>query len=344
MLALVNFGARPDQQSMRVVYFHRKPRPKSYFSIENLFRYIRENLPRDVTWEVRVLSFYSEGLINRILMSIESIFYQREINHITGDIHFIAIFLRKKRTVLTIHDVGFMEQKNFLARLTLKWFWISLPVRSAAIITTVSTTTKLELLKYTNISPARIRVVYVPIDPQYTAVPKQFNKEIPTILQIGTKFNKNLVRLIQALNGIDCRLEIVGEPDTATMAELKRNRIDYSVFVDLTNREVFDRYCACDIVSFVSTYEGFGLPIVEANAVGRVVVTSNLLSMPEVAGDAAHLVDPFNVASIRHGILKVINDDEYRNNLIKRGFVNRERFNTEEIAKRYAEIYASLME
>jgi glycosyltransferase involved in cell wall biosynthesis len=344
MDALVNFGPGPDQQSMKVVYFHRKPRPKSYFSIENLFHYIREKLPQDVSWEVRVLSFYSEGLIKRILIGLESFFYQKEINHVTGDIHFIAIFLRKKRTVLTIHDVGFMEQKNFLARLALKWFWISLPVRRAAIITTVSTTTKLELLKYTNISPARIRVVYVPIDPQYRAVPRQFNKQVPTVLQIGTKFNKNLVRLVQALNGIDCKLEIIGEPDATTLAELERNGINYSVFVDLTNREVFERYCACDIVSFVSTYEGFGLPIVEANAVGRVVVTSNLLSMPEVAGDAAHLVNPYEVASIRDGILKVINDDEYRDDLIKRGFINRERFNTEEIAKRYVEIYTSLME
>ena len=57
-----------------------------------------------------------------------------------------------------------------------------------------------------------------------------------------------------------------------------------------------------DILSFVSTYEGFGMPIVEANAIGRVVVTSNVLSMPEVAGNAAHLVDPFDVNSIREGI------------------------------------------
>jgi glycosyltransferase involved in cell wall biosynthesis len=84
------------------------------------------------------------------------------------------------------------------------------------------------------------------------------------------------------------------------------------------------------------------MPIVEANAVGRVVVTSNLLSMPEVAGGAAHLVDPFDVSSIRSGILKVIEDDSYREALITKGFANRKRFDTRQIAQEYAEIYRLL--
>ncbi len=70
----------------------------------------------------------------------------------------------------------------------------------------------------------------------------------------------------------------------------------------LTIDEVVDQYHKCDLVSFVSTYEGFGMPIVEANAIGRPVFTATVASMPEVAADAACLVDPFDVQAIRNGV------------------------------------------
>jgi len=95
---------------------------------------------------------------------------------------------------------------------------------------------------------------------------------------------------------------------------------------------------------FASTYEGFGLPIVEAQATGRPVVTSNILSMPEVAGGAACLVDPFNVASIREGIAKVIQDSSYREYLVRLGFENVKRFQPENIAKNYLDIYTNILE
>jgi len=102
------------------------------------------------------------------------------------------------------------------------------------------------------------------------------------------------------------------------------------------------QYVDADILTFVSTYEGFGMPIVEANVVGRPVLTSNISSMPEVAGDAACLVDPFDVNSIREGLLKIIQDDNYRNNLIEKGKVNAQRFNPSFIAKMYLDIYKKI--
>jgi glycosyltransferase involved in cell wall biosynthesis len=328
----------------RVVFFHRKPRPKSYFSIENLFGYIRAALPETVSWEVKEMSYFSEGFFKRLFISLEAAVSQKGINHITGDIHFIAIFLRRRKTILTIHDVGFMEQQGSIGRFLMKWFWIILPVKRSSVITTVSVSTKLELLKYVRVAPSRIRVVYDPIDPMFRPFPKAFNKSEPTILQIGTKFNKNLVRLIQALEGINCRLEIVGTPDVQTRQALDKAKVKHTVFIGLTNQEVLERYNQADIISFVSTYEGFGLPIVEANAVGRAVITSNLLSMPEVAGDAAHLVDPYNVDEIRQGIKKIIEDDDYRNELVKNGFANRKRFDAMTIAGQYLRIYSSLQD
>jgi glycosyltransferase involved in cell wall biosynthesis len=100
-----------------------------------------------------------------------------------------------------------------------------------------------------------------------------------------------------------------------------------------------NKYKECDLVTFVSTHEGFGMPIVEANIVGRPVVTANVSSMPEVAGNAAHLVDPFDVADIRRGILKVIEEDAYREQLILNGFENQKRFKAELIAGQLEAIY-----
>ena len=84
------------------------------------------------------------------------------------------------------------------------------------------------------------------------------------------------------------------------------------------------------------------MPIVESQTVGRAVVTSNCTSMPEVAGDGAALVDPFSVASIRKGVLQVIEDHDYRNRLIELGKLNCRRFTPDAIACQYLKIYQSI--
>lgn len=335
-------GGAKNRRHMKVVFFHRKPRPNFNFSVENLFKQVRRALPREVEWEVKEARYFSQGFFKRLYIAIEAVFRQKDVNHITGDINFIAILLRGKRTVLTMLDMGLMNRPDGLARLILKWFWITLPAKRVAIITTISEATKTELLKFVKIDSARVKVVYVPISDKFVPTPRTFDKEMPTILQIGTKPNKNVLRLVKALKGIRCRLEIVGEVNHELSEALHENAIVYSASKNLSNEEVLEKYKNCDILSFVSTYEGFGMPIVEANAIGRVVVTSNVLSMPEVAGNAAHLVDPFEVESIRSGIIKVISDDHYRDGLIKNGFENQKRFDVQNIAMEYTEIYRTL--
>jgi glycosyltransferase involved in cell wall biosynthesis len=327
---------------VKVVFFHRKPHPTGNFSVEILFKQVRNALPARIDWEVKELKFRSLGFLKRLYICIEAALSQKGINHITGDIHFIAILLRKKRTVLTVLDVGFMKHPNRLARLVLKWLWIILPVKRSAVITTISHSTKTELLKFVKVAPSRVFVIHVPISEQFIPKPKVFNKAEPRILQVGTAPNKNVAMLVRALKGIPCILEIVGVVNEELTIQLSESGVKFTSSNNLSNQEILEKYNSADIISLISTYEGFGMPIVEGNAVGRVVITSNILSMPEVAGDSAHLVNPFEVISIRTGILRIIEDDAYREKLIRNGFENRKRFDASEIANRYVEIYDSI--
>ena len=110
-----------------------------------------------------------------------------------------------------------------------------------------------------------------------------------------------------------------------------------------TDQEILEQYQRCDILSLVSTLEGFGMPIVEANAVGRVVISSNTTSMPEIAADAAVLVDPFDVASIRAGFIQILEDPNLREKLIANGYINHKRFQPNHLAQQYADLYKQML-
>jgi glycosyltransferase involved in cell wall biosynthesis len=163
-------------------------------------------------------------------------------------------------------------------------------------------------------------------------------------LQVGTgEHNKNICRVAEALRGISCELEIIGRVSERQRQVLERNSISYRSYSNLSDAEVIERYRQCDAVLAASTYEGFGMPIIEANAVGRPVVTSNVCAMPEVAGGAACLVDPFDCASIREGVLRILEDPGYRAGLVKEGFENVKRFHPVRIASEYAALYQEVV-
>ncbi len=324
---------------MRVVFFQRKPRPNKNFSLEILFDQIRENLSKDINWKIEIAKYYSNGFFKRVYIAIEAIFKQGDVNHVTGDIGFVAIFLKKRKTILTILDTGVLNQSSLITRKIIQLFWVQLPVKRVAYVTTISNASKKELLKYVNVDEKKVRVMYIPVAKGMEFSLKTFNTATPVILQIGTKKNKNLIRLAQALNGISCKLEIVGELNQEQLLALADSKIDFNNAVNISNEELKEKYQQADMLAFVSTYEGFGMPIVEAQLIGRPVITSNLLSMPEVAGDGAVLVNPYNIEDIRNGILKIINDKEYREQLVSNGRINAERFLAKKIANQYTDLY-----
>jgi len=331
------------KSKIKVVYFCRKPRALGNFSIETYFKLIRENLPDEFEPVCREMPFENNGLFKRLANAIYCAFKQGDVNQITGDVHYLAAFLKKRKTILTILDCGLLHELVGIKRKIFKLFWFTIPIKRSKIIIAISTATKDDVIKLTGCPAEKIKVVYIGIDSIFSKSEKPFYKKEPRILQIGTATNKNLQRLIPALNRIACKLVIIGKIGQDIFQMLDENQIKYELFDRrLSEDEVVEEYKKCDILAFVSTLEGFGMPIVEANTVGRVVITGNVSSMPEIAGNAACLVDPFDIGAIRAGLLKIIDDDEYRELLIENGFKNAQRFTIKALVKEYGKIYTDI--
>jgi glycosyltransferase involved in cell wall biosynthesis len=332
-----------------VHYYFRHP-GNIYFSIEKLFGQIAGKINQARPQQFNI-SLFHLPLPSALSNLVKNIFFtgktQSAINHITGDVHYAILGCSSKNiNILSIHDCVMLRR---LKRTNpkfwiIKWFWYDLPVRKADMITVISENTKKELIHFTGCAANRIRVISNFYDPGFQKVPKTFNKDEPVILFIGTAENKNLDRLILALKGLQIKLHIVGIPSESQVLALKQNNISYKAENGLSDEEMRQAYINCDLLAFASTYEGFGLPIMEAQVTGRPVLTSRLAPMAEVAGEGAVLVDPYDPNSIRQGLLKIIQDEDYREQIVQKAVEHVKRFNLESVTKEYAGLYEELIQ
>lgn len=331
-----------ESKKLKLVFFSRKPRALGNFSVETYFSMVAQELSNEFDVSIVEMPFESKGFFPRLFNAIYCRFKQGDINHITGDIHYVAAFLTKRKTVLTVLDCGMLQQSSGIKKAILKLFWFTMPVKKVRHITAISTATKNELLRHVSCKSNKISVVYVCVDEQFQQSEKApgSNKEYTELLQIGTAPNKNIERLIAAIKDLKVRLTIIGKVSDSIKEKLEKAEIQH-IIKDwkLSDAEILQEYQKTDVLTFVSTIEGFGMPIVEANKVGRVVVTSNISSMPEIGGDAAIFVDPFKVSSIRKGIIEAIENQEMVAALIQKGYQNANRFEVKQIAENYAAIY-----
>lgn len=267
---------------------------------------------------------------------------QGDVNHIAGHVHYLALSLRPAKTVLTVHDIGHLRNVSGFRGTAYRAFWYTIPLKRVAAIVAVSEFTKRELVREFGLAPASITTIHDGLPAGFEPAPAEFNRERPVLLVVGTAPHKNAVRLVKAAEGLNCRFVFVGRVQGGLRDALARTSAEFEEKVNLAEAELAGCYHCADIVCFASTYEGFGLPIIEAQAVGRPVITSTICSMPEVAGDGAVLVDPYNVRDIREAISRVCGSAGLREELIGKGFANVRRFDRAACADAHMDIYRRL--
>ena len=275
----------------KVIFVERKP--SGSVSIERVFRQITADLPPD-NFDIE---FQSVPYGNGILAILKNLLYFRkreaDLYHITGDIHYISLRLPADRTVLTIHDLIFLRRRSGIRRYILKKLFLDIPLRRVKQVTVVSQATKDEIIAETGLSPEKIEVIANPLFDGFEPAPqKPFDNDCPVILHIGTAENKNLANLIAAVEGLRCKLKIIGTLDDKVIESLRRHNVNFETAAGLDRNEIVEEYRNADIVSFCTTYEGFGLPIIEAQTMCKPVITSDLAPLNFVAGDGAAQIRP----------------------------------------------------
>jgi glycosyltransferase involved in cell wall biosynthesis len=282
--------------------------------------------------------------------------------------HYVLPAFVPGRAVVTIHDCIHLRFPQYLPSRG-AWLYaltmIRLAARKAERILTVSDASKRDILHYTGVRPEKVVVVPNGLDHRFATPPDEetlervrlrFDLHRPFVLYVGNiKPHKNLPRLIQAFalaradGPDDLQLVVIGDEISkypGLRQSVHRHRLDKHVrffgFQPASTLVAF--YRLARLFVFPSLYEGFGLPPLEAMANATPVVTSNLSSLPEVTGDAALLVDPYDPNAIADGIRRALTDETLRQDLIARGRRRAAAFSWHQAAVRTLAVYRQALD
>ena len=313
--------------------------------------------------KAKLLPSYSHHLIGSISRTLPEHFF-KDVDLIHSTDQFIPI--SNKPLIATVMDVIPLSHPQFLksqSRHLKSYLWKKLTQRADRIIT-ISEFSKTEIIKYLGFSENQIDVIPLGVDARYFEKMGDVEKQKTlNILGINTPFflflgsiqpRKNLVRLLDAHAKLPRSLAkqyplvIAGKlawDDGSTLMAIEKavnagtaKRLDY-----ITE---FQKKCLLQSalgLTFASLYEGFGLPITEAFASGLPVITSNCTSMPEVAGNAALIVDPFDIPQMTDALLNLIEDAGLVQTLKDRGLIRSQFFSWKANADKTRSIYRQLI-
>jgi glycosyltransferase involved in cell wall biosynthesis len=277
--------------------------------------------------------------------------------------HYVLPPLIRCRSVVTIHDTIHLTFPQYLPnRMAYAYARASMwaAARRSDRILTVSEASKRDILRYFRVPPEKVVVVPNAIDERFSREPdpqhvervrERFQLQGRFVLYVGNiKPHKNLVRLIEAFHALrrhgleDVKLLIIGD-EISKYPELRRAVHHYKLhkyvrFLGyLPDETLAILYRLAALFVFPSLYEGFGLPPLEAMASGTPVVTSNISSLPEVTGDAAVLVDPYDPAAIEAGMRRVLTDPALVAEMRRKGLQRATAFSWEASVRRTWAIY-----
>ncbi|MFQ3577539.1 MAG: glycosyltransferase family 1 protein [Verrucomicrobiia bacterium] len=260
-------------------------------------------------------------------------------------------------TLLTVHDIsfvsfpqGFKAHERLVYASIIRWC-----AQRAEHVVTISRFSKSELEDRWKLPPSKVTSIYLGVDAKFirpaASHPAELPAEAPFVLAVGNLHpRKNLRRLIEAFlflkrdHKIPHLLRIVGQPAWLfddVFESVRREKAEAQVTFTgyLSDAELVETYQRAAVMVYPSLYEGFGFPPLEAMACGCPVVCSTAGSLPEVAGDAAVMVDPHSIESIAQGILDVISDPVRAAGLRERGFEQAGKFTWKTCAEETLELY-----
>jgi len=256
----------------------------------------------------------------------------------------------KGKKILTVHDLAYyLPEYNaykFLDNFYMK-FMIKSSCRRADKIIAISKNTKKDIIQILKINKEKIKVVYEASDEKFKRLNKKDLAELKKKYDL-TRFifysgsispRKNIKRLIKAFeiikNKLNLDLIITGNKlwkNKKEMALIKQNP-KIKVLGNVSDQDLVALYNLAEVYVYPSLYEGFGLPILEAQACGCPVITSNKSSLPEVGGHSVVYINPLKTEEMSKAIEKVVSNKKLRENLIKKGYKNIKRFSWDKTAK-----------
>jgi len=330
----------------------------------NKLDYIDFELPKN--WKVKFLR--APIFWTQVRLSLEMLFHPVDVLFVPA--HTVPL-IHPKNTIVTIHGLEYEfcpKAYSLFGRLYMRWS-IRKSCRWAKRVIAVSGNTKKDLMKLYKVPEGKIEVIYEGISNFELATPPLLPKakayQISNQNLISKLENSKLLLFVGRLEerknitGIISAFEILKEKYNLPYklilagkfgfgAENIKNKIENSKYKEdiilpgyISEEEKFALMKKADVFLFPTFYEGFGLPILEAQNVGTPVVTSNISSMPEVVLDSAVLVDPEDANAIAEAVHKLISDESYKNDIIEKGYQNIKRFSWEKCAREVADIVLS---
>ena len=235
-------------------------------------------------------------------------------------------------TVVTVHDLAFLKYPEQITGKRYQYLrrMIESSVKRSDLVLTPSKSTRSDVINLFGAAPELVVATPLGVDPRFrpatpdemTSVVRKYGVVHPYILSVGTlEPRKNLPMLIRSFAALRDEIPhdlVLAGPAGWLMEEIERTIADSWIqerirrigFVE--DADLAALYSGADVVAIPSLYEGFGLPVLEAMASGAPVLTSNVSSLPEIAGDAGILVDPTNLESVVDGLRRVLGSEDLR--------------------------------
>jgi glycosyltransferase involved in cell wall biosynthesis len=277
----------------------------------------------------------------------------------------MPLLRRAMPTVVTIHDMVELRVRKYgVLRTAYRYFANSMAAHLADQILTVSEHSKRDVVRFLHVPESKVAVVYNGISEDFHQLDRKECKDyLASKYSIAGDFllapgglsrNKNIPGLLAAMRLLKERgrlefLVLLGNKADRefkyVVAELQRSGLGRTVVLPgfVARKDLPAFYSAASVVVYPTLYEGFGFPVLEAMACGTPVVTSSVSSLPEVAGDAAVLVDPKSPEDIANGVQRVLTDEALRAELSSRGLLRVRRFTWERAAKETIEVFFEVL-